>query len=144
MKNNNFFTKEFIQTLIKTILVSVIVNLIILVIARSISSAPLTFGPFMYGPVILFTVLGVISASLVYILIKKYIQNPNPIFKIVSGVALFLSFIPDLQLLSSHDADNVGATPIVVGILILMHIVTALIVIFNFTKTGATRRIVLF
>ena len=138
MGNNNYVTKNFMLTVLKTTVISVLLNLIILVIARNSTNTPLTFGPFMHGPVILFTILGVIGASGVYLVIKKYTKHYTRVFKIVSYGALFLSCIPDLQLPSSLDADNIGATPTVVGILILMHITTALVVIHIFTKNEKT------
>lgn len=127
-------TKKFLIISAQTIIVSVLINVAILVIARATTGAPATFGPFMYSPVIILTILGVIGASIVYALIKKYSQNPSRLFKIVSYVALVLSFIPDIQLPYSTDADNVGVTWVIVALLIVMHIVTALIVIRNFTK----------
>ena len=134
MQNKEIFTKEFISTVIKTILISVAFNLVILIIARLTIAAPDTFGPFMYSPVILLTLIGVIGAALVYVLLKKYSKNYTRVFKIISYIALLLSLIPDFQLPYSLDADDAGATPLIIMVLIFMHIVTALIVIYYFTK----------
>jgi hypothetical protein len=128
-------TAPFTKVLIKTILLSVIANVVLLLIVRPIANAPTTFSPFMYSPVIILTVFGVIGAGIVYLIIKRlWPTRVNKIFVIVSVIALLLSLIPDLQLPYSQDADNLGATWFIVNMLMLMHVLTAGIVVWLFTK----------
>ena len=89
----------------------------------------------MYEPVIFLTILGVIAAAVVYVVIRTYSQKHNHVFTIISYIALIASCIPDIMLPYSPDADNAGATPFVVTVLILMHVATGLLVIYGFTKS---------
>ncbi|MEI8249340.1 MAG: DUF6069 family protein [Candidatus Taylorbacteria bacterium] len=130
-------TSSFIKKVVYVTVASVVVNVLILVIAKPLSHVPDTFSPFMYGPVIYLTILGVIAAAIVRTVIKKYTERHNELFTIISYIALAVSCIPDVMLPYSTDADNAGATPFVVVVLIIMHIATGLFVIYGFTKHKA-------
>jgi hypothetical protein len=52
-----------------------------------------------YGTIVPFTVIGVAGATVVYVLITRYSQNPMRLFVRVAGAALVLSFVPDILLL---------------------------------------------
>ena len=80
-----------------------------------------------YGTIIPFTVVGVAGATAVYAIIMRYSSSPSRLFSWVAGVALVLSFIPDVSLLAFPVA---GSTPLSVGVLMLMH-VSALLVSFG-------------
>ena len=118
------------------VIASVVANIVALAIMRMAFNAPATFSPFFYGSVIELTAAGVIAAAAVYVcmglIFKKRDRNKDFIW--VSIVALILSFIPDLLLPFSSDADNAGATwPIVVA-LMLLHVIPAVFVILGFTR----------
>ena len=72
-----------------------------------------------YGTIVPFTVVGVAGATAVYAIIICYSPSPIRLFSWISGVALVLSFIPDISLLALSVA---GTTPLSVGVLMLMHV----------------------
>jgi hypothetical protein len=131
----NIITKKFIQNVAITSIVSIVVNVILLFIVRPMASAPETFSPFHYSSVILFTLFGVLGAALVYIGIKKFFPIIyKKLFVWVSVITLILSFIPDILMPYSTEADDQGATLFIVIILMIMHVLTAGIVVYMFTK----------
>ena len=131
----NILTKRFITNVIVAAILSVIINVIVLAIIRPITQAPSSFSPFEYGSVIELTFLGVLAAGFVYVGIQRfYPQSYKKIFTWVAFISLIISCIPDILLPYSTDADNQGATPFIVIILILMHILTAGIVVWIFTE----------
>jgi hypothetical protein len=72
-----------------------------------------------YGTIVPFTVIGVAGATVVYALITRYSRNPMRLFLWVAGTALVFSFIPDILF---YVFSEPGATPISVGVLMLMHV----------------------
>ena len=132
---NRILTKAFIIKVIKVALISAITNAVLLALVKPLSGVPDTFSPFFYSNVIWFTILGVLAAAAVYVawgwLLPR--RELNRDFTIIAWLALFISFIPDLMMPFSTDRDNIGATPFVVGILIVMHIIPAILVIHSFT-----------
>ena len=133
---NTFITKPFLKTVSLVSVYSIIANVILLIISRAFAGAPATFAPFTYTPVIFLTLGGVVAAAVVYLLIKKFFKNYNKVFIIVSIIALIVSFIPDIQLVHPVDAEDFGATPLIIGILMLMHVIAAVLVIRMFTREG--------
>ncbi|MCX6754325.1 MAG: DUF6069 family protein [Candidatus Nomurabacteria bacterium] len=127
--------KKFtINVLIATIL-STVFNIVLLAIARPFANVPATFSPFQYLSVILFTVLSVITAMIVYMgILKFYPIFYKKIFIWVSVISLIFSFIPDILMPYSKDIDDQGATFFVIVILMIMHVLTAGIVVYFFTK----------
>ncbi len=137
-KTIEIVTKKFITDVILAAIISVILNVIVLAIFRPIAQAPQTFSPFWYSPVIEFTFLGVLAAGFVYVAIQRlFSHNFKKIFIWVAVIALILSFIPDIMLPYSTDYDNQGATAFIVIILILMHTLTAGIVLWMFNKKSS-------
>ena len=129
-------THKFMYRVALVAIASVAANVIVLAIARMIFNAPATFSPFFYGSVIELTAAGVIAAAAVYVcmglIFKKRDRNKDFIW--VSIVALVLSFIPDILLPFSSDADSAGATWPIVAALMLLHIIPAALVIIGFTR----------
>ena len=129
-------TRAFIIRVVYVTVISVLSNVMVLAIARAVFKAPNTFSPFFYGSVIELTAAGVIAAAAVYVcmglIFKKRDRNKDFIW--VSIVALVLSFIPDILLPFSSDADNAGATWPIVAALMLLHVIPAAFVIMGFTR----------
>ncbi|MDE2188228.1 MAG: hypothetical protein KGJ35_00660 [Patescibacteria group bacterium] len=117
---------------------AVIANVIALVIYRAILPAPATFSPFWYSSVIELTAAGVVAAGIVYYAMaliwrgKLPSRNVNRDYAWLSIILLVLSFVPDLLLPFSTDADNAGATWPVVAALMIMHVIPAVIAIVGF------------
>jgi Family of unknown function (DUF6069) len=77
-----------------------------------------------YDTIVPFTVIGVAAATGVYALITRYSRSPMRLFLQIAGTALALSFVPDILLLVFSAP---GATPISVGVLMLMHVAAFLV-----------------
>ncbi len=131
------------RILLATVL-SIVVNIIVLLIGRAAFPAPETFGPYTYNAVITLTAGGVIAAGIVYYLMasfwtKKFPQrNVNKDYSVLAYIMLVLSFIPDILLPFSAEADDAGATWPIVVVLCIMHVTAALICIKMFTKKEIT------
>jgi hypothetical protein len=81
-------------------------------------------------PVVFFSVFGAIAGVGVFAGIVSVSPRPVPVFRMVAGVALVLSLIPDLWLLTESGAANFpGGTPAGVGTLMVMHVISAAAVV---------------
>lgn len=134
-KTINNISRKFISDVVVAAILSVVLNIVVLAIVRPITQAPSTFSPFEYGSVIELTFLGVLAAGFVYLGIQRfYPVIYKKIFIWIAVIALLVSLIPDIMLPFSTDLDNQGATPFIVIILMLMHVLTAGIVVWIFTR----------
>jgi len=126
-------------------LISVIANVVLLFISRMIFSAPPTFSPFWWSAVIELTAAGVVAAGAVYYAMAYVWRRRLPSRSVdtdyvrLSIVLLILSFIPDVLMPFSHDADNQGATWPIVAALMVMHLAAAVIAIYGFGVQGKRR-----
>ena len=104
----------------------------------SVVAIPPEFPPLQgAGPVVFFSVIGVLAALGVFAGIGGVSSRPVPVFRIVAGVVLVVSFIPDLWLLTESGAASFpGATPAGVGTLMLMHVVSAAAVVWAVERSG--------
>ena len=103
------------------VLVAVVVNLMIRTVA--VASFGLSgFLPLAVGPTVMFTVVGVLGAVIVFGLMLRFVRDPVRLFMRVAFVVLLLSLIPDLLLL--YAGSMPGTT--VAGVLTLMaeHVAT--------------------
>ena len=72
------------------------------------------------------TVAGMLGAVIAYAVVGRFSKNPVRTFRIVAGIALLLSFLPDLGLLVGGMP---GATLTGVLALMMMHVVAAAIAV---------------
>ena len=82
------------------------------------------------APTILFTVVGVTAATVVFVLVRRSSARPGPLFRRVALVALAVSLVPDVWLLTEGAASAFpGAT--LPGVIVLMsqHVLAAGIVL---------------
>jgi Family of unknown function (DUF6069) len=108
---------------------SVVVNLLV-------RSAALALFPTMIltsDHIILLTVIGVLGAILAFALVAWRAARPITLYRRIAGVALLLSFVPDLLLLIAGFPVNTF------GAYILMHIATAAICVIGLTKFTQVR-----
>jgi Family of unknown function (DUF6069) len=108
---------------------SVVVNLLV-------RSAALALFPTMImtaDHIILFTVLGALGATLVFALVAWRAARPITLYRWIAGVALLLSFVPDILILMT------GFPVSTFGVYILMHIATAAICVIGLTKFTQAR-----
>ncbi len=108
-----------------TIIVSVLVNFVIALITRTLTTVSPAFMPLQAPAFVTWTVIGCVGAIIVFALLARLTQRPIRNFQITALVVLLVSLIPDFMVgvLRSYPT----TTPLTVGALILMHIVTALV-----------------
>jgi Mg/Co/Ni transporter MgtE len=111
---------------------AVVVNVIVRAIAIALFDIPDTFEHIALRAVIVSTLIGVIAAALVYALIARTASNPDRTFTIVAATALVLSLAAPLSLGFEEGA--------AVGALVLMHVLTAAIVVPVFTRAARSPR----
>ena len=107
-------------------LAAVVVNVIVRALASALFDIPDTFEHIALRAVIVSTLIGVVAAALVYALAARLAADPVRTFTIVAAVALVLSLAAPLSL----GFDEAAA----VGTLMLMHVLTAAIVVGVFTR----------
>ena len=113
------------------VVVSVVANHFIQAGALAVFDIPHEFPPLHgAGPVVFFSVIGALAGLGVFAGIGSVSSRPVPVFRVVAGVVLVVSFIPDLWLLTESGAASfTGATPAGVGTLMSMHVVSAAAVV---------------
>jgi len=99
---------------------AVIVNVLLVVAAGVLGIAP-GFQALSIPPVAFLSTLGVIGATVVYWLLRRYTNTPDRAFVRIAAVVLILSFLPDVALLSVDPAATVPG----VIVLMVMHVVVA-------------------
>ena len=107
--------------------ISIAANQIIRLIALNVFNASPQFPPLGVGQINFFTVLGVVGATIVFAILAKFSSHPIAWYRRIAIGALFFSFIPDAGLLGPNPLP--GTSLHSVGALVIMHIVTAAIVI---------------
>ncbi|WP_222919841.1 DUF6069 family protein [Natrinema sp. SYSU A 869] len=76
-----------------------------------------------YGPVSLFTTLGVVGAAVTYGILTRVTDNPDRLFAAVAAVVLLVSLVPDFTVIPSEP----GGSLVSGTILGAMHVITAVI-----------------
>ncbi|MBD95834.1 MAG: hypothetical protein CL482_16495 [Acidobacteria bacterium] len=129
---------SFVKSGAIALVLSVVANLLVRAGASALFDIPPEFPPLQgAGPVVFFSVIGVLAALGVFAGIGGVSSRPVPVFRIVAGVVLVVSFIPDLWLLTESGAASFpGATPAGVGTLMLMHVVSAAAVVWAVERSG--------
>jgi hypothetical protein len=86
------------------------------------------------GPTVFFTTMGGFAAVGVWGLIRRVASRPIRRFRLIAGVVLLVSFIPDFWLLSDSAVGVFpGATSAGVGALMTMHIAAAAMIVWGLT-----------
>ncbi len=104
-----------------TIVAATIANVIIRQLAVAVLRPDPAFMPLTLMPPILFTVIGVLGAVLVYALVGRFARNPVALFRRIALITLAVSFIPDILILIT--GFNPGTTLANVLVLMVMHVV---------------------
>ena len=117
---------------------SVVTNLLLRWIAVAALDIPADFPPLAAAPpTIFFTVIGVVTATLVWTGVRKFASRPERTFQIVAFVALLVSLVPDLWLLTDGGGSAFpGATLSGAATLMAQHAAAAGIVVWLFTMRG--------
>ena len=118
------------------ILASVVANVLLQQIAVAVLQPDPAFMPLTLPPPILFTVVGVLGAVIVYALVGRFSRQPVRLFRRIALVTLVVSFIPDI--LMAITGFNPGTTVANVAVLILMHIVAWAITVGMLTRLAGS------
>jgi len=110
---------------------SVVANLLIRIIAVNVLGIGKDFPPLGWGPPIVFTIMGVLGAIIVFAIVARFSKRPIRLFRIIGLVVLVLSLIPDIMLLRANTMP--GTTLGSVLTLMLMHVATGVITIWLLT-----------
>ena len=119
---------------------SVLANLLLLFALRPFTGVSDTFMTLAPGPVIMWSVLGAVGATITFALLRRFSRKPRRNFTLTALIVLVLSFIPDVLIHGATSAVFVGATWRAVLLLMLMHIVEAFIILWIFLKRTAPAR----
>jgi hypothetical protein len=103
---------------------AVAVNVAIVLVADAVGIAP-GFEHLSARRVALLSAAGAVGATTVYLVLARAVATPDRTFRLVAGIVLVLSFLPDLALLSAEEAATVPG----VLVLMLMHVVVAVLAV---------------
>jgi hypothetical protein len=109
-------------------------NAVVRAVELAVLPVPEAFFPLKSMDFIALTLAGVLAAVIVYALMGRWAKTPVRTFRIVAGIALPLSFVPDLALLVTGMP---GATLAGVLGLMAMHVVAAAIAVGVLTGLAA-------
>jgi hypothetical protein len=113
------------------IVASIIVNLIIRIIAVNILGIGSEFPPLGWGPPIVFTIIGVLGAVIVFAIVARFAKRPARLFRTIGLIVLVLSLVPDILLLTSNAMPGTSLGS--VAALMLMHVAAGAITIWLLT-----------
>ena len=133
-------TPLWLTSLIATI-ASIVANLLLRSVGLAILDIPAEVPPLAgAAPTILFTVIGVLAATLVWTGVRNDASRSVSTFRIIAIVALLVSFVPDVWLLTDGARSAFpGATLAGVSTLMAQHVCTATIVVWLITMRGRTQ-----
>lgn len=125
---------------LKAVVGALVATLVVRWVAVAALAIPPDFlpldGP---GPVAFFTTVASLGAVGVYAVVRRVALRPVFAFRVIAGVVLALSIMPDLWLLTDGAEDVFpGATPTAVVVLITLHVVAAVVIVWALTGAAAT------
>ena len=109
-------------------------NAVVYLVASSLGAMPQDVdangqGPIKLPMVVATSAAGAVVGTLVYALVGRFVRRPVRVFRLVSALALVLSFVGPLTI--------PGAPAAMVAALLVMHVVTAVIVVGLLTTLAA-------
>ena len=121
---------------LRTILGAVAANLVLRAAALAVFDIPPEFEPLATaGPTVFLTVVGVAAGLGVALIVDKRSERPVPLFQRIVLVALLLSLVPDLWMLTESGSEAFpGATVPAVVTLMLQHAAAAAVVLCSVTR----------
>lgn len=120
---------------LRTILGAVAANLVVRAAGLAAFDVPAEFEPLATaGPTVFLTVVGVAAGLGVAVAVQKLSARPVPLFQRIVVVALLVSLVPDLYMLTDGGAAAFpGATVAAVVILMAQHVAAAAVVLWSAT-----------
>jgi len=116
-----------------TISAATMANLIVRAIAFALLPLSATFAPLAWQSVILFTVVGVALACGVYALVRRFSRRAVRVYTLIAVIALLISLIPDVLILSNPVAFEADTTMPEVAVMMVCHAVAAIVSIVMLT-----------
>jgi hypothetical protein len=114
------------------IVAAIVANIVIQQIAVAVLQPDPQFMPLTLPVPIVFTLVGVLGAVIVYALVARFASRPVRLFRRIALVTLLISFIPDILMLITDF--NPGTTFANVVVLMLMHVIAWAISVGVLTK----------
>lgn len=120
---------------LRTILGAVAANLVLRAAALAVFDIPPEFEPLATaGPTVLLTVMGVAAGLAVALAVDKRSEHPVPLFQRIVLIALLLSLVPDIWMLTDSGGEGFpGATVPAVLTLMAQHVAAAAVVLWSVT-----------
>ena len=108
---------------------SILANMIVRAIGLALIGAQPDFDPLAtFGPVVIFSVMFIAVATLIFLLITRVSRSVTRTWTVVALLGLVVGLIPDIMLLVSPEAMPLGTvTTGGVLVLIAMHVVSGII-----------------
>lgn len=100
---------------------AVVANVLVRTVAVALFDVSPEFPPLALEPTVVFTVVGVLGAVLVFALVVRFARRPVRLFRRIALVVLLLSFVPNVLLLVPSSVP--GATVPAVVTLMFEHVV---------------------
>ena len=118
-----------------TISASVVATLVVRALALALFDISPEFEPLATaGRTVILTVIFVFLAVLVFAAVRRFAARPARLFRNIAVVALLLSLVPDLFMLTDGgSAAFPGASGVAVAVLIVQHVVAATVVVWMLT-----------
>ena len=121
---------------LRTILGAVAANLVVRAGGLAVFDIPPEFEPLATaGPTVFLTVVGVVAGLGVAVAVEQLSERPVPLFRRIVGVALLVSLLPDLWMLTDSGSEALpGVTVPAVVTLMLQHAAAAAVVLWSATR----------
>jgi hypothetical protein len=131
-------------TLFRAGLITVVVAVVANLVARALLGLFMTFDPaflpLTYGPIAIFTALGVAVGALVFAFIARRSARPNRTWTIVAVIALIVSILPNFASMANPTAMPFpGGTAGAFAVLIVFHLVAGVIAIVLLPRLAQTK-----
>ena len=100
-------------------------NLVLALLLRAVTDTSGDFLPMQPGPVAVATLIGVIAGAVLWLVLRRFLRRPEPVFLGLVVLGALLSLGGPLSLLGASPADQPGVTDTAALALIPLHLVPA-------------------
>ncbi|MFP4437091.1 MAG: DUF6069 family protein [Chloroflexaceae bacterium] len=114
-------------------LIAIAGNFMVRMFTISVASIPAEFAPFQIPRIAVFTLVGVVGATLIFAALVRFTRQPIRLFWIISVIFLLISFIPNIAMFFTNIVP--GETPAGIISLMLMHVITAAAAVVVLTRS---------